>query len=64
VSALGTLFIPVVAVFSGMLLLGEHPATTDFAALALILCALATVVVPGRRSVAESPQGPGGRSVN
>lgn len=64
VSALGTLFIPVVAVFSGMLLLGERPATTDFAALALILCALATVVVPGRRSVAESPQGPGGPSVN
>lgn len=64
VSALGTLFIPVVAVFSGMLLLGERPAATDFAALGLILCALATVVVPGQNAAAGSAQAPADRSVN
>jgi drug/metabolite transporter (DMT)-like permease len=47
-SALGTLLIPVVAVFSGMLILGEQPRWSDFAALALILAALATVLVPAR----------------
>jgi drug/metabolite transporter (DMT)-like permease len=64
VSALGTLFIPVVAVFSGMLVLGERPAATDLAALALILGALATVVVPGRRPEAGSAQAHADRSVN
>lgn len=47
-SALGTLMIPVVAVFSGMVLLGERPAWSDLSALALILAALATVLVPER----------------
>jgi drug/metabolite transporter (DMT)-like permease len=46
VSALGTLMIPVVAVFSGMLILGERPGWHDYAALLLILAALATVLVP------------------
>lgn len=46
VSALGTLTIPVVAVFSGMLLLGERPKWSDYAALALIVAAVATVLVP------------------
>jgi len=46
VSALGTLTIPVVAVFSGMLILGERPEWSDYAALALIVAAVATVLVP------------------
>lgn len=49
VSALGTLTIPVVAVFSGMLLLGERPEWSDYAALILIVAAVATVLVPKRR---------------
>jgi drug/metabolite transporter (DMT)-like permease len=50
VSALGTLMIPVVAVFSGMLILGERPGWSDLSALALILAALATVLIPPRRT--------------
>lgn len=53
VSALGTLMIPCVAIFSGMLILGERPGWTDFSALALIVAALATVLIPPRRQ--ESP---------
>ncbi len=48
VSALGTLTIPVVAVFSGMLLLGERPEWSDYAALTLIVAAVATVLIPKR----------------
>ena len=40
--------IPVVAVFSGMALLEEKPAWSDLSALALILAALATVLIPAR----------------
>jgi drug/metabolite transporter (DMT)-like permease len=36
--------IPVVGVFSGMLVLGERPHWTDFAALALVVASLATVM--------------------
>lgn len=53
VSALGTLMIPCVAIFSGMLILGERPGWTDFSALGLIVAALATVLIPSRRQ--ESP---------
>ncbi|MCU0806196.1 MAG: DMT family transporter [Burkholderiales bacterium] len=44
VSTLSTLMIPVVGVFSGMLVLGERPHWTDFAALALVVASLATVM--------------------
>ena len=46
VSTLSTLMIPVVGVFSGMLVLAERPHWQDFAALALVLMALATVMLP------------------
>lgn len=49
VSALGTLTIPVVAVFSGMIVLGERPEWSDYAALTLIVAAVATVLIPRRR---------------
>jgi len=45
-SSLGTLFIPVVGVFSSMLLLGEHPDWPEYVALVLVLAAIATVIVP------------------
>jgi drug/metabolite transporter (DMT)-like permease len=46
VSSLSTLMIPVVGVFSGMLVLSEQPHWQDFAALGLVLLALATVMLP------------------
>lgn len=50
VSSLSTLIIPVVGVISGALFLGERPAMTDLAALALVIAALATVILPPRRT--------------
>ena len=46
VSSLSVLMIPVVGVFSGMLVLSEVPHWQDFAALGLVLLALATVLLP------------------
>jgi len=46
VSSLSTLMIPIVGVFSGMLLLGEHPQSSDLAALVLVVAALAAVLLP------------------
>jgi drug/metabolite transporter (DMT)-like permease len=46
VSSLSSLMIPVVGVFSGMLVLSEVPRWQDFVALALVLLALATVLLP------------------
>jgi drug/metabolite transporter (DMT)-like permease len=49
VSALGTLTIPVVGVISSMLVLGERPAWPEYAAMVLVIAALATVLVPVKR---------------
>ena len=46
VSSLSSLMTPVVGVFSGMLVLSERPHWQDFAALGLVLLALATVMLP------------------
>jgi len=46
VSSLSSLMTPVVGVFSGMLVLAEVPHWQDFAALGLVLLALATVLLP------------------
>ena len=54
VSSLSSLLVPLVGVFSGMLVLGEHPAWTDFAALALITSAVAAVLLPVGRT--KAPQ--------
>lgn len=48
ISSLSTLMIPVVGVFSGMLVLGERPQWYDYAALAMIVAALAIVLMPPR----------------
>lgn len=50
VSSLGSLIVPVVGVFSGMAFLGEAPHWQDFAALILVLAAIATVLMPARPS--------------
>ncbi len=46
VSSLSSLMTPVVGVFSGMLVLAERPHWQDFAALVLVLLALAPVMLP------------------
>ncbi|MEO6021616.1 MAG: DMT family transporter [Burkholderiales bacterium] len=46
VTALSTLMIPVLGVFSSMLLLGEQPQWQEFAALALVIVALMLVLLP------------------
>ena len=49
VSALATLMIPVVGVFSSMLVLGEYPSWQEYLALILVLGAIGTIVVPARK---------------
>jgi drug/metabolite transporter (DMT)-like permease len=48
-SGLSVMMIPVLGVFSGMLILGEQPHWQDYAALVLILVALSTVLLPARK---------------
>ena len=48
VFSLSILIIPVVAVLSGVVFLGERPGTAEVAALVLVLASLATVLVPSR----------------
>ena len=48
VSSLSMLMIPVLGVFSGMVFLGERPSWAEYAALALVLGSLLTVVLPQR----------------
>jgi drug/metabolite transporter (DMT)-like permease len=49
IAALSTLMIPVVGLFSGMLILGERPEWQEYAALVLVIAALATVLVPPKQ---------------
>lgn len=50
VSSLSTLMVPVVGVFSGVLILGERPGWNDYAALVLVCASLATVLLPSRKA--------------
>jgi drug/metabolite transporter (DMT)-like permease len=52
VSSLSTLMIPITGVFSGIWLLGESPQWQEYAALGLVIAALATVLIPPRRAAA------------
>jgi drug/metabolite transporter (DMT)-like permease len=49
IAALSTLMIPVVGLFSGMLILGEQPQWQEYAALVLVIAALTTVLVPPKQ---------------
>jgi drug/metabolite transporter (DMT)-like permease len=51
VSSLSTLMIPVVGVLSGVMVLGEHPHWADFVALGLVVAAIASVLLPRRRTL-------------
>ncbi|HLB06683.1 MAG TPA: DMT family transporter [Alphaproteobacteria bacterium] len=57
IATIGTLFIPILGVFSGALVLGEAPGAAEFAALALVVGALAVPVLTGARA-ARPPVGP------
>jgi drug/metabolite transporter (DMT)-like permease len=50
VTGVGSLAIPVVAVFSSMWLLGEQPGGVEFAALALVVAAIGAVAIPERKA--------------
>ena len=50
IAALSTLMIPIVGLFSGMLILGERPQWQEYAALVLVIAALATVLVPPKHA--------------
>jgi drug/metabolite transporter (DMT)-like permease len=47
-SSLSVMMIPVVGLFSGMIMLGERPTWADYAALVFVLFAMATVLLPAR----------------
>ena len=51
VSSLGSLIVPVVGVFGGMVVLNEAPHWQDLVALVLVLSAIATVLLPARKAV-------------
>lgn len=48
ITGISSLTVPVVGVFSGMLMLGEKPGAAEWGALLLILCALAVILLPAR----------------
>ncbi|MCW5624343.1 MAG: DMT family transporter [Burkholderiales bacterium] len=58
ISSLGSLMIPVVAVISGMVILGEQPHWQDYVALGLILAAVGSVIVPARGTPPPSTRAP------
>lgn len=58
VSSVATLLVPVVGVFSGVLVLNEKPHWQDYAALVLVTLAIATVLVPVRPRPALATQVP------
>lgn len=57
VSSLSVMMIPVVGVFSGIVVLGETPNWSDYAALLLVVGSLATVLLPSRASRGARPTG-------
>ncbi|HVN35251.1 MAG TPA: DMT family transporter [Casimicrobiaceae bacterium] len=56
ISSMSSLPVPIVGVFSGMLLLGEHPGTGEWTALALVVAAMVAVLwVPKPAAPAPPP---------
>ncbi len=54
VASISILSVPIVGVFSGLILLGEQPKLTDILALLLVVAALASVMFPGNSAAAKS----------
>jgi drug/metabolite transporter (DMT)-like permease len=57
ITGISSLTVPVVGVFSGMLMLGEKPGAAEWGALLLILCALAVILLPSRAN-RQAPAAP------
>ena len=57
ITGISSLTVPVVGVFSGMVILGERPGPADWGALVLILSALAAILLPSRPPRDESSRG-------
>jgi len=57
ISSLSVMMIPVVGVFSGILLLGEGPHWQDFVALIAVVGSLATVMLPPRKTQSRQTEG-------
>jgi drug/metabolite transporter (DMT)-like permease len=55
VSSMSSLTVPIVGVFSGMLVLGERPGITEWTALALVVAAIAIVLWPPKGAPAPIP---------
>jgi drug/metabolite transporter (DMT)-like permease len=55
VSSLAVMMIPVVGVFSGVVVLDETPRWLDFVALAAVVGSLATVMLPPRKKESATP---------
>jgi len=58
VSSMSSLPVPIVGVFSGMLILGERPGTSEWGALVLVVAAMVTVLWPSSRAQAPAPLTP------
>ena len=56
VASLSILAVPIVGVFCSLLVLGEVPRMTDYAALALVVASLSTVMLQGKPSSASEKQ--------
>ena len=54
ITGISSLTVPLVGVFSGMLMLGEKPGAAEWGALVLILCALAVILVPSRSAAGQA----------
>lgn len=59
ITGISSLTVPVVGVFSGMLMLGEKPGAAEWGALVLILCALAVILLPSRELRSPKEPSPG-----
>ena len=58
VSSMSSLPVPIVGVFSGMLVLGERPGPSEWTALALVVAAMVAVLWPPRRPLRDAPAAP------
>jgi drug/metabolite transporter (DMT)-like permease len=62
VASLSVMMIPVVGVFSSVLVLGEAPGWNDYTALVLVVAALSTVMIPKRNEPSIAENAPAVRS--
>lgn len=62
ITGISSLTVPVVGVFSGMLMLGEQPGVAEWGALGVIIAALAVILLPSRAAVPAAAAVPASRA--